>query len=101
MTPSPAVGATVSSAATRPVAAITASTTSNAVTRTARLDAGRGNARTGTLIVDRMARPVIGICTAWERARWSVWDDEAALLPRSYIDATHRAGGMAVLLPPD
>jgi putative glutamine amidotransferase len=48
-----------------------------------------------------MERPVIGMCTAWERARWSVWDDSAALLPRSYIDAAHRAGGLAVLLPPD
>jgi putative glutamine amidotransferase len=48
-----------------------------------------------------MARPVIGICTALERARWSVWDQQAFLLPRSYIDAVHRAGGMAVMLPPD
>ena len=46
-------------------------------------------------------RPVIGICTPLERARWSVWDDEAALLPRSYIDAVQRAGGMALLLAPD
>jgi putative glutamine amidotransferase len=48
-----------------------------------------------------MDRPVIGMCTAWERARWSVWDDAAALLPRSYIDATLRAGGLGILLPPD
>jgi len=41
------------------------------------------------------------MCTAWERARWSVWDDAAALLPRNYIDAAHRAGGLAILLPPD
>lgn len=46
-------------------------------------------------------RPVIGICTAWERARWSVWDDEAALLPRSYITAVQRGGGLALLLAPD
>src|SRR2546421_2916973 len=62
--------------------------------------AGEANAR-WTLIVDRMDRPVIGICTAWERARWSVWDDAAALLPRNYVDAVQRAGGLAVLLPPD
>jgi putative glutamine amidotransferase len=48
-----------------------------------------------------MDRPVIGICTAWERARWSVWDDEAALLPRSYIEAVQRAGGLVAMLPPD
>jgi putative glutamine amidotransferase len=48
-----------------------------------------------------MARPVIGICTALERARWSVWDQHAYLLPRSYIDAVQRAGGLALMLPPD
>jgi putative glutamine amidotransferase len=48
-----------------------------------------------------MARPVIGICTVVERARWSVWDQEALLLPRSYINAVQSAGGMAVMIPPD
>ncbi len=48
-----------------------------------------------------MARPVIGICTAMEKARWSVWDLDAALLPTNYIDAVQRAGGMALMLPPD
>lgn len=46
-------------------------------------------------------RPVIGICTPLERARWSVWDQEAALLPLSYLDAVRRAGAMALLLAPD
>jgi putative glutamine amidotransferase len=41
------------------------------------------------------------LCTALERARWSVWDQQAVLLPRSYIDAVQRAGGVALLLPPD
>jgi putative glutamine amidotransferase len=44
---------------------------------------------------------VIGLCAAVERARWSVWDDEAVLLPRSYVTAIQRAGGLALLLPPD
>ena len=48
-----------------------------------------------------MSRPVIGLCAAIERARWSVWDDEAVLLPRAYSTAVQRAGGLAVLLPPD
>ena len=48
-----------------------------------------------------MARPVIGICTTLERARWSVWDEQALLVPRSYADAVQRAGGRVVLLPPD
>ncbi|HEY6891156.1 MAG TPA: gamma-glutamyl-gamma-aminobutyrate hydrolase family protein [Solirubrobacter sp.] len=48
-----------------------------------------------------MKRPVIGLCAAVERARWSVWDDEAVLLPRGYAEAVQRAGGIAVMLPPD
>jgi putative glutamine amidotransferase len=46
-------------------------------------------------------RPVIGLCTAVTRARWSVWDEEAVLLPRHYVDAVQAAGGTALLLPPD
>jgi putative glutamine amidotransferase len=46
-------------------------------------------------------RPLIGICAALERARWSVWDLEAFLLPRMYVDAVQRAGGSAILLPVD
>lgn len=48
-----------------------------------------------------MQRPTIGICTALERARWSVWDQQAVLLPSNYVEAVQRAGGFAVLLPPD
>lgn len=46
-------------------------------------------------------RPVIGLCTALERARWSVWDVEAVLLSRSYVTAVQEGGGLALLLPPD
>jgi putative glutamine amidotransferase len=52
-------------------------------------------------MVSSMGRPVIGICTAIERARWSVWDQQAALLPRNYVDAVQRAGGLVAMLPPD
>ena len=48
-----------------------------------------------------MARPVIGICTALERARWGVWDQEAVLLPRNYVQAVQRAGGLVLMVPPD
>jgi len=48
-----------------------------------------------------MARPVIGICTPLERARWAVWDVSAFVLPRNYVDAVHRAGALALLLAPD
>jgi putative glutamine amidotransferase len=45
--------------------------------------------------------PVIGICAAVERARWSHWDDEIALVPRSYVNAIQLAGGLPLILPPD
>ena len=48
-----------------------------------------------------MARPVIGICTPLELARWGAWHLDAFLLPRNYVDAVHRAGAMALLLAPD
>ena len=45
--------------------------------------------------------PVIGICAAVEHATWGAWDTPAHLLPREYADAVQRAGGLALLLPPD
>jgi putative glutamine amidotransferase len=47
-------------------------------------------------------RPVIGICTAVARANWGVWEQrEAVLLATTYIEAIQRAGGLAVMIPPD
>jgi putative glutamine amidotransferase len=47
-------------------------------------------------------RPVIGICTALARANWGVWQErEAALLALTYIEAIQRAGGLALMIPPD
>jgi putative glutamine amidotransferase len=48
-----------------------------------------------------MARPVIGIPSPIERARWGAWDEPAHVLPRSYVDAVQRAGGAALILPAD
>lgn len=45
-------------------------------------------------------RPRIGISTYLEKARWGAWDQPAVLLPHAYVDVVHRAGGIAVLLPP-
>ena len=45
--------------------------------------------------------PVIGICAAVEQARWSHWDQEAALVPLAYVDAVQLAGGLALIIPPD
>jgi putative glutamine amidotransferase len=44
---------------------------------------------------------VIGICTSLVQAAWSVWNQRAALTPYGYITAIHRAGGLAVMIPPD
>jgi putative glutamine amidotransferase len=46
-------------------------------------------------------RPRIGLCAALERARWTVWDQEAFLLSRSYADALQAAGAIVLMLPPD
>jgi putative glutamine amidotransferase len=46
-------------------------------------------------------RPLIGICTAIERAHWGAWEVLCNLSPRTYSLAVQRAGGVALLLPPD
>jgi len=48
-----------------------------------------------------MRRPVIGLCTSLEPARFGAWTELAALTPFSYVAAVQRAGGLALLLPPD
>ncbi|MET0766490.1 MAG: gamma-glutamyl-gamma-aminobutyrate hydrolase family protein [Aeromicrobium sp.] len=45
-------------------------------------------------------RPLIGISTYREQARWGVWDQPADLLPAVYAASIQRAGGVPVLLPP-
>jgi putative glutamine amidotransferase len=48
------------------------------------------------------SRPAIGICAAIERVSWGVWDGyEVTLVPRAYVNAVQRAGGLAIVLPPD
>jgi gamma-glutamyl-gamma-aminobutyrate hydrolase PuuD len=45
-------------------------------------------------------RPLIGITTYAQDARWGVWHQPAALIPLDYVDAVERAGGRALLIPP-
>jgi gamma-glutamyl-gamma-aminobutyrate hydrolase PuuD len=45
-------------------------------------------------------RPVIGITTYAQEARWGVWQLPAALIPLDYVEAVERAGGRPVLIPP-
>ena len=47
-----------------------------------------------------MTRPVIGITSYAEQARWGVWDAPAALIPMAYVQAVERAGGRPLLVPP-
>jgi len=47
------------------------------------------------------SRPVIGISALTSEASWGVWNQPAILLPHSYVDAVQRAGGLALMLPPD
>jgi putative glutamine amidotransferase len=46
------------------------------------------------------ARPLIGITTYTEQARWNAWDEPAALIPLSYVRVVDHAGGRPLLLPP-
>ena len=45
-------------------------------------------------------RPVIGLTTYLEQTVSGVWDVPASFLPKVYFEAVTRAGGIAVLLPP-
>jgi putative glutamine amidotransferase len=47
-----------------------------------------------------MSAPAVGICTAVERARYTVWEETIAFVPRSYARAIHRAGALPLLIPP-
>jgi putative glutamine amidotransferase len=47
-----------------------------------------------------VARPLIGITTYVVAAKWSYWDQEAALVPANYVRAVEAAGGRAFLVPP-
>ena len=46
------------------------------------------------------SKPRIGITTYLEPTVWGVWERDAALLPRVYLDAVVAAGGVPLLLPP-
>lgn len=44
---------------------------------------------------------LIGVTAATEQARWLAWDQPADLAPTGYSQTVQRAGGVALLLPPD
>ena len=45
-------------------------------------------------------RPIIGITSYAEDARWGVWQAPAALIPLAYVHAVEAAGGRPLLVPP-
>ena len=45
-------------------------------------------------------RPIVGITSYAEEARWGVWEAPAALIPLAYVHAVEAAGGRALLVPP-
>lgn len=47
-----------------------------------------------------MTKPLIGVTTYREQARWGVWDEPADVLHAVYARSIEEAGGVAVLLPP-
>lgn len=46
------------------------------------------------------SEPVIGLTSYLEPAKFGVWETEAVLLHRCYVDCVVAAGGIPVLLPP-
>jgi len=46
------------------------------------------------------ARPIIGITSYAQPAKWGAWDLPAALVPLYYVESVHQAGGRALLVPP-
>ena len=48
-----------------------------------------------------MAKPIVGITTYVTPATFGVWELATALVPYDYVRAVERAGGRAVLVPPD
>ena len=53
----------------------------------------------GTVTADD-TRPVIGISTYSEQAKWGAWDTRTLLVPRTYAEQVAAAGGIPVLLSP-
>jgi len=51
-------------------------------------------------VASSASKPVIGLTTYLESAKFLVWETEAALLHRVYVDCVVAAGGIPVLLPP-
>jgi putative glutamine amidotransferase len=47
-----------------------------------------------------LSKPVVGITTYVEAARWGAWALDAALIPYAYVRSIERAGARPLLVPP-
>jgi putative glutamine amidotransferase len=45
-------------------------------------------------------RPIIGITSYAQPAKWGAWELPAALVPLYYVESVHLAGGRALIVPP-
>jgi putative glutamine amidotransferase len=45
-------------------------------------------------------RPVVGVTSYVEEARWGVWDRRAVVLPYAYVEGLERAGARVLVVPP-
>jgi gamma-glutamyl-gamma-aminobutyrate hydrolase PuuD len=45
-------------------------------------------------------RPIVGITSYAQPAKWGAWDLQAALVPWDYVAAVDRAGGRPLIVPP-
>lgn len=52
------------------------------------------------MVLSGSDKPVVGLTTYLEQAKTGVWDVPASFLPKIYFEAVTKAGGIAVLLPP-
>ncbi len=46
------------------------------------------------------SKPIIGLSTYLELARWASWDTEAAIIQKKYLDTVELADARPILLPP-
>jgi len=46
-------------------------------------------------------RPTVGVCAGLAEASWGAFTEPAVLLPLNYLTAIERAGGLALMVPPD
>lgn len=47
-----------------------------------------------------MARPLIGVTSYAQPARWGSWEMKAALVPWDYVESVYAAGGRPLVVPP-